>query len=429
MNSYRVSAIVACVLVLLAAPATLASAATLPAKWDPGEVAVSPGGDRPFLLRPGQILAASADAADVARVLSGSGWKPAETRAPGVTLFHKPGTAAREVLDALATVRKETAGRRQGPARVAPNHVLVGESAINFMGEPRIQGGPGSSVRFAYKPKTLPLRNALPGDGRGAKIAVLDTGLFKHEWLTDVHAAPGADDVWDAEGDGYGDNESGHGTFIAGLIKQVAPAAEVYAVKVLDSHGVGDDLTVATELAKLPADVDIVNLSLGGYTENDQPPLAIANVLPSKTRIVVAAAGNHADKRPFWPAAFGPALSVGAVEDGETGFTAAPYSNFGAWVDLVARGSNLESAFAYETTLVAQGAFADPFTDPAVTFEGWAEWDGTSFATPIAAAMVARTMSRAGIGSAADAAHKLAVNSPSATLADFPNAKLIDELR
>jgi hypothetical protein len=443
VNGYRVSAIVGWVLILLAALAALSAnafAAPLPAQWDPYEVAVSPDDKHAFLLRPGQLVAASADADDVARVLTGDGWKPTDTRAPGITLFRKafkPETAAREVLDALAKVRKATAKRRQGPARVAPNHVFVGEAlastdAINFMGEPRIQGGPGSSVRLASLPKAMPERNALPGDGRGAKIAVLDTGLFEHEWLTDVVRAPGAEDVWDVEGDGYGDNQSGHGTFIAGLIRQVAPAAQVYAVKVLDSHGVGDDVTVAAELDKLPQDVDIVNLSLGGFTEGDQPPPAILNAMQSpafKTRVVVAAAGNHSQTRPFWPAAFGPVVSVGAVEDAEGAFTAAPYSNFGPWVDLVARGSHLQSAFARETTKVAQGPAIDPARDPSVTFEGWAEWDGTSFATPIAAAMIARTMTRTGLSAAIHAAHELHSASPAAALSEFPNAKLVDELR
>ena len=231
------------------------------------------------------------------------------------------------------------------------------------MGEPRIQGGPGSTVRPAFGPKALPRRNALASDGKGARIAVLDTGMFEHEWLSNVVRAPYADDVWDVENDGYGDNESGHGTFIAGLIQQVAPAASVYAVKVLDSHGVGDDLKVAEAMALLPANVNIVNLSLGGYTDGDQPPMAIALAMQSQafnSRVVVAAAGNHAEKRPFWPAAFGPVVSVGAVEDKEGLWAPASYSNHGAWVDLVARGSNLQSTFAHETTKVAQGPVAEP---------------------------------------------------------------------
>jgi Subtilase family len=444
VNSYRVSALVGWVVILLTALAVLSAnafAATMPVQWDPDQVAVSPDDDHSFLLRPGQILAAPSDAQDVARILGGGGWKAGDTRA-GVALFSKPPespkTAAREVLDALAAVREATAGRRQGPARVSPNHVLVGEAlpattdAINFMGEPRIQGGPGSTVRPASLPTDLPSRNALAGDGKGADIAVLDTGMFEHEWLRNVHRAPYSSDVWDVENDGYGDNESGHGTFIAGLIRQVAPSASIYAVKVLDSHGVGDDLTVATEMAKLPQGIDIVNLSLGGYTEDDQAPMAIANVMQTaafKTRVVVAAAGNHADKRPFWPAASGPVVSVGAVEDKEGFWQEAAYSNYGDWVDLVARGTGLQSTFAREKTLVAQGATIDPKTDPSIAFEGWAEWDGTSFATPIAAAMIARTMTRTGIYHAPDASLKLSVGAPSALVPTFPNAKLIDELR
>ena len=70
--------------------------------------------------------------------------------------------------------------------RVAPNHVFVGERAITLTGEPRIQGGPGSSVRVAKRPETLPLRTTRAGDGKGVRIAVLDTGLFDHEWLNAV---------------------------------------------------------------------------------------------------------------------------------------------------------------------------------------------------------------------------------------------------
>ena len=149
------------------------------------------------------------------------------------------------------------------------------------------------------------------------RIAVLDTGKFEHQWLTAVQSAPNSADVWDVESDGYGDAEAGHGTFIAGLILQVAPAATVYIVKVLDSHGLGDDLTVAKAMEQLPQDIHIVNLSLGGYTDDDSGPLAIANalrIMRKQRGAVVAAAGNAGSPRPFWPAAFKQVLGVGAVE-------------------------------------------------------------------------------------------------------------------
>lgn len=401
----------------------------LPARWDPRKVALNDDPENSFLLRPGQILAGREDAADVAKVLTG--WRIQDNKRPfGVTLFERPDASGRDVLEALARVRKATADRPQGPARVAPNHVLVGETAITLTGEPRLQGGPGSSVRQAKRPRALPKRGAQAGDGKGVRIAVLDTGLFKHDWLTAVAQAPGSDDVWDVEPDDYADAESGHGTFIAGLILQVAPAAEVYVVKVLDSHGVGDDLTLAAALEQLPKDVDIVNLSLGGYTEDDAAPLAIATALKAmrtKRSVVVAAAGNNASSRPFWPAAFKQVLAVGAVDSKPPQWFKADFSNHGWWVDAAARGVNLESTFAKGKTKAAQGAQPDP-SDPVIAFDGWAAWDGTSFAAPITAGVLARTMTRSNIATAEDAKDHLLAMSPPAPQPDFPLAVLVDEL-
>jgi hypothetical protein len=395
----------------------------LPKAWDPRKVAVNRDAKNQFLLRPGQILAAAQDAPDVAKVLTG--WKAAERR--GVTVFSRtpqdPKDPAREVLDALTKIRRATAKRRQGPAQVAPNHVFVGESAITMTGEPRVQGGPGSSVRLAKLPASLPLRTDRRDDGKGVKVAVLDTGLFKHQWLTAVQHAAGADDVWDANTDGFADNESGHGTFIAGLILQVAPAAEVYVVKVLNSNGVGDDEGVATAMEQLPEGIDIVNLSLGGYTDNDSGPLAIANALKALRRrgaAVVAAAGNWGKPRPFWPAAFKQVLAVGAVEQRGGVWQRADFSDYGWWVDACARGVALQSTFAHGKTKHAGG--------PPLTFNGWAEWDGTSFASPITAAMLARTMSRNGLATAAEAETMLLAGAPPAPQPDFPLAVLVDAL-
>jgi hypothetical protein len=209
----------------------------------------------------------------------------------------------------------------------------------------------------------------------------------------------------------------------------VAPTASVYAVKVLDSHGVGDDFTVAKAMEQLPADVKIINLSLGGYTDRDVAPLAVLNAMAAmgqNQRVVVAAAGNHGKSRPFWPAAFDQVLAVGAVDERYGKWAGASYSNHGAWVDATARGSNLQSTFATAKTKIALGATISPF-DPWITFRGWAAWDGTSFATPIAAAMIARTMTRSGLSSPANAQAQLLAGAPAAP-SEFPNAVLLDEM-
>jgi hypothetical protein len=182
-------------------------------------------------------------------------------------------------------------------------------------------------------------------------------------------------------------------------------------------------------MQQLPPDIDIVNLSLGGYTDHDTPPMAMTAALAAmgQHRAVVAAAGNQGSSRPFWPAAFPRVLAVGAVEGGGSKWTAAGYSNQGAWVDATARGTNLQSTFAHAQTKVALGATTSP-SDPTITFGGWASWSGTSFATPITAAMLARTMSRTGLGSAVDAQTELLISSPPVALPEFPHAVVVDEL-
>ena len=119
-------------------------------------------------------------------------------------------------------------------------------------------------------------------------------------------------------------------------------------------------------------------------------------------------------------------LAVGAVDEQDGKWARAEYSNYGSWVDATARGSNLQSTFAREMTKVAQGATTSP-TDPTITFDGWAAWDGTSFATPIAAAMIARTMTRSGLPGRRGA-DEAPGNAPLAPQPDFPNAVLLDEL-
>jgi hypothetical protein len=421
-----VKRIIALALALFAVSATSAAAADLPAQWDPHTVAVGQDAGNSFLLRPGQILAGPGDAQVVARYLPG--WRQVDQRPYGVTLFTRTPTdwsdPAKDVMAQVNRIRAATGGS----VSVGPNYVFVGESAgINLTGEPRIQGGPGSSVRLATPPAALPERTTDSADGAGTRIAVLDTGMFVHPWLTSVVRAPNSDDTWDANADGYADAESGHGTFIAGLIRQVAPAADVYAVKVLDSHGLGDDYTVAKAIEALPKDVDVINLSLGGYTDGDEPPMAIANAISHlDTTAVVAAAGNNATKRPFWPAAFKRIVAVGAVENHDGKWSAASYSNIGPWVDATARGTNLQSTFGFGKTKEATGLFPSRF-DPWIAFKGWSAWDGTSFATPIAAAMIARTMTRERIGSAVSAQEKLLLNAPPA-VSDFPQAVFLDEL-
>jgi hypothetical protein len=398
------------------------------------DVVLWPETGNTFLLRPRQLLIAPADVKDAETALP-PGWTLDDSvKTTGALRFtNKTGSGtAEEVLDAIARVRRATAGRPQGPARIAPNHVLAGEQPdpVTFTGEPRIQGGNATCARPETLPKSLPLRTTQPGDGKGVTIAVLDTGLFQHPWLAPpvVTSAANAADTWDLDGDGFGDAEAGHGTFVSGLIRQVAPAAHILDGKVLDSHGVGDDLAVAQAIEQLPAAVRIVNLSLGGYTEDDSAPLAIAGALRTiraRGGAIVAAAGNAGDRRPFWPAAFKQVVGVGAVDFAGT-WTRPEWSNYGYWVDAVARGANVASTYKLKgiTKFVAGPGAAVTRR----TFNGWARWDGTSFSTPVVAAYLARLITRHHLATAQQAVDLLLTTAPPAPQPDYPLAVLVDDI-
>ena len=153
--------------------------------------------------------------------------------------------------------------------RVGPNHVLAGE--------PIYQGGPAGT---AVASRTGVEFKA--GAGDRTRVAVLDTGFSKgiHKWLDARCGATPADaeELNVQPADGWLDDEAGHGTFIAGVVLQRAPSARVDIAKVLDSEGYGDELGVARAIVR-SAKADVVNLSLGGYSHGDAPPLSLVQAL------------------------------------------------------------------------------------------------------------------------------------------------------
>jgi subtilisin family serine protease len=87
----------------------------------------------------------------------------------------------------------------------------------------------------------------------------------------------------------------------------------------------------------------IVNMSLG--THGSARPLRDAvEALAVRGVLVVAAAGNDGKDRPMFPAAAPDAVAVGSVG---TGDIVSAFSNFGKWVDVVAPGENIHSAYAF----------------------------------------------------------------------------------
>jgi hypothetical protein len=240
------------------------------------------------------------------------------------------------------------------------------------------------------------------GPGAGAKVAILDTGIWRGALNDGFVGADARDadpydyDLLRADPDAqYLDFGAGHGTFVAGIVRQLAPGATVDIIRVLGSSGVGLESDIAKGFDRArEADADVVLCAFAGYSLRDEQPKAIESALAqlSKRAVVVAAAGNERQaERPCWPASCRGVEAIAAVDsshDGAlklTGGAARPawYTNTGPDITYAAAGSWSSS-------------FVDGVEDPRFEtdgdpdrFRGSARGAGTSFAAAAVAGAIA----------------------------------------
>lgn len=260
-------------------------------------------------------------------------------------------------------------------ARVWPVYVAHGEPDGEF--------GPATAACPVEHVGPAPTGNA----GKGVRVGVVDTGAFlRHEWLYERARSRGKvdDEILDDDNNGVPDFEASHGSFIAGVILRHAPAATVIARAALDSHGIVEDLAVAVAIESLVNEnIDILNLSLGGYADPDDPEPFPATFRAiellrkgNPNLVVVAAAGNDGLSQPFYPAAWSSVIGVGALG---ADMRPADFSNRGPWVDAWANGVEVLSCYNLDHQTITAGAI----------------WSGTSFAAPRVAGAIAAAMSPA----------------------------------
>jgi hypothetical protein len=321
--------------------------------------------------------------------------------------------------------------------------------------------------------------------GRRPVIAVLDTGVRVHPWL-DVTIGAGDGDgtkrdgfatekdgfvqvdqdiqdiIYDNGGQaparGHGwplikypwdtpdpsdltiqltDSHSGHGTFIAGLVRQIVPDATVLSIRIMHSDGIvyeGDLLCalalIADRVAGAQAEgnmalmIDAISLSLG-YFSDSAADVAYTSVLRQLIDelldmgvLVTAAAGNNTTTRRYYPAAFAgdpsvaervPLVSVGALNPNGTW---AAFSDAGTWVHGWARGAAVVSTFPIDANgpLNANvGSGTAEGLDPDDYRGGFAAWSGTSFSAPAMAGNLVEAMIEPLGGPAPDPALRLDV--------------------
>ncbi|MGV9272547.1 S8 family peptidase [Streptomyces griseosporeus] len=224
-------------------------------------------------------------------------------------------------------------------------------------------------------------------DGKGVKIAVLDTGVdTTHPDLTNqvvavknfTSAATAADKV--GHGTHVASIAAGTGAKSGGKFKGVAPGAKILAGKVLDDTGSGDDSGILAGMEwAAEQGADIVNLSLGGTDTPDVDPLeAEVNKLSAEKGILFAiAAGNEGPESIGSPGSADAALTVGAVDDKDV---LADFSSTGPRVGDGAIKPDVTAPGVDITAAAAKGSAIDQEVgeNPA----GYLTISGTSMATP-----------------------------------------------
>jgi subtilisin family serine protease len=215
--------------------------------------------------------------------------------------------------------------------------------------------------------------------GQGVTVAVLDAGFDTTNpdlagSIADEHCfcRPSCcpDGTHEQAGAGSASDGAAHGTHVAGIIASrgvvapvgVAPAAQILAVKILNSQDQGtleDAIAALDWIATERPDVQVINMSIASnavYPRNDQDPVGpcdtadgyttafaqILEALRARGTLTFAASGNNGDTAGMAaPACVSAAVAVGAVTDADGVW---PMSNSNVKLDLLAPGVDVLSS-------------------------------------------------------------------------------------
>jgi subtilisin family serine protease len=200
---------------------------------------------------------------------------------------------------------------------------------------------------------------ALPGDGTGVDVFVLDTGAPPDLPVDSAVSVVGTDPT----------DYFGHGSAVIGIIKTLAPGARIHSVKCLrdDGSAAASDILKGLEWClRQPGEKKVINASLGAKDS------AVCSLKDAFTTAIltygfdaVAAAGNDPNEV-MSPASARAVVGVGAV---------------GADNRLTYYSSRVFDVVSYGNVVATAGPLKGQ------------NMAGTSFASPVVAALAARYMS------------------------------------
>lgn len=371
-------------------------------------VAYTPAGEVDYLYETGRLLARRRDVGRIAEALP-PGLRQLDRRGRGeLSVLSLEGIegGTMTVPEALARIEQRLGtgasplDRRPGHAGEATQERAPIASPVHVMHISRLCPGTEPEVPPGDPGVPWPPPCEAGEEVREVTIGVCDTGWLQldpavYPWLGGVSGDPEPlGPPSPISGLPIIPAFRGHGTFVAGVAKCQAPTARVSVADHFSTSGAELEDVMVGKLEDLVAQSpapDVINLSAGTYTRDNWSSIGFELFQQDHPNVVlVAAAGNDATDRPFYPAAYDWAVSVGALGPDQT--HRAWFSNYGPWVDVYALGEGHVNAYA-----TGEYTYQEPPKRPAVqNFAGMARWDGTSFAAPLVAGLIADRMARTG---------------------------------
>jgi len=208
------------------------------------------------------------------------------------------------------------------------------------------------------------------------KVGIIDTGISSAHPDLAANIKGGVNTINSRKS---WNDDNGHGSHVAGIVAALnnsvgvigaAPAADLYAIKVLDASGSGylSDVIEGIQWA-VANKIQVINMSLGASQDVQSFHDAVTAAYNAGV-VIVAAAGNSGGAV-IYPAAYPEAIAVSATDQNNQ---LASWSSRGPEVDLAAPGVNIYST--YKST-------------------GYATLSGTSMAAPHVAGAAALVLNSA----------------------------------
>jgi thermitase len=291
--------------------------------------------------------------------------------------FFAEGKGGTDLVDARNYVR-ETTG-----ADVDLNYVCVTGHTVKDEDTPE-----PTAVDPAFPPAEFGTEQIF----RPITVAVIDTGINREDrtdgWLATIPETALNEDLLDVlPANGILDESAGHGTFVCGVLQQVAPQAAIVVYKKADTDGMATVQDIGNAIIQAADDgANIISLSMATPGYLDEPPAALLTAVQTVQEqhpdvLIVASAGNNGTDVPMYPAAIPGVIGVAALNPD---LTHADWSTFGDWVTCSAVGVGIASTFVPGVE-DERGGTTQKFGPNA-----WAIWSGTSFSAPQIAGTVAR---------------------------------------